>query len=439
MSRPSVLASLAVLGLLAACGGDDDGGGDADAATDDADAAPELHACPGDSEAIAADEPVEGAIAEPGERDAYLFSGTAGTWLLIDIDANPANELDQLDSFLRLHGPDGEVIASNDDALPVGDRDSEIVTRLPADGDYCIEVMALSDADGDDDTEPQGDPSHTYALIMVEVDESDEFATIDPEDGDELADAVGVTFGPSYRYILGELDADDEDFFTFTMPDVGGDTEMLSGYVLPPNASGTGSTSAARSVSIVSDDPEEGSPTVALINHSAGQRAIAPPLREGAYYVRVQAPPSAIGDNGFYVIKARRDPENPIETGEGNESIGTAEALTMNDVDGVSVGFITAELDDGDIDYFSFDVTNGQHARITCSAASAGSGVRGLHVALRDDADANVAQADEAPDEPVVVETDIEETATYAMRLSADTPDVAVVSRYVRCGVRLEP
>jgi hypothetical protein len=430
-----------LVSLAPACGGDDDGGGggaDGGAGADAAaDAATGPVACSGETSELELDVGlVEGAIAEPGERDDYRFTADAGTWVIFGLTANQAGDPEELDAWLRLYGPDGELVVENDDAVPAVGRDPEIVTRLPAGGEYCLQVLAYSDADGDDETEPVGDPDHLYALAPVVVDEEDGFATIDPEDGDELADAAEVALGGATHYILGGLDASDHDLFTFTMPEVDG-LEALFGAVLPPGVQGSGSTSPARAVSIVSNDPDDGSPTLALIAPAAeGQQQISPPLRSGAYYLEVRHGTDT-GADDFYVVKLRRGDENPTEAGEGNETLGNAEALTMNEIAGQTSGFITAELDVGDVDYFSFAVASGQHVSIECGAESVGSGVRDLEIELRDDADATVDQADEQPAASAVVEADIDENATYALRLAAGTPSAAVISRFVRCGVHL--
>ena len=442
MRRPSVLA-VVLVPLFAACGGDDDGGGggggDADGSPDgEPDAASSFGACPGPANPIELDGSfISATIEEPGQRDRYRFVADAGTWVLLDITANVESDPERLDSWLRLYGPDGELIVENDDALPRMGRDSEIITRLTADGQHCIEVLDFTDADGDDGTEPVGGNNYTYDLTTVVLDDDVTNVTFDPEDGDALADAADVDLLTSTHILLGELDPEDLDVFKFTIPEADENSTLYS-VVLPPGVKGTASTTAARAATVVSVDGEE---TVALIRPGSAQTDLSPPLRTGEYYLTLSHTGEAGGDNDFYVVKAMRGPENPVDDSEpANDVMGTATALDMMEVGDEQHGFITTFLDDdADTDWFSFEGLDGYTAVVTCGAESSGSGVRDLVVELRDAGEGLTVQMEESPTEPIAITAQLPANGTYYLRLTPGTPAETVASRFVRCGVVMHP
>jgi hypothetical protein len=84
--------------------------------------------------------------------DVYSFVGEAGQDVTITAEAsNPASPDQDLE--LRLYGPDGEQITSDDDSgseKGLGDRDPAIISfTLPDDGEYSVEVDAIFDISGD--------------------------------------------------------------------------------------------------------------------------------------------------------------------------------------------------------------------------------------------------------------------------------------------------
>lgn len=62
-------------------------------------------------------------------EDHWTFDGTRGQRLRIEMRSS------DLDAFLRLQGPDHQLLASNDDALG---RDAAITIKLPANGRYTV-------------------------------------------------------------------------------------------------------------------------------------------------------------------------------------------------------------------------------------------------------------------------------------------------------------
>lgn len=71
--------------------------------------------------------------------DDWTFTAAAGTAVVIGLES------DQFDAFLFLFGPDGELVAYNDD---FGNSTNSFVSyQLPADGDYTIEVTSYSEGE----------------------------------------------------------------------------------------------------------------------------------------------------------------------------------------------------------------------------------------------------------------------------------------------------
>jgi len=102
---------------------------------------------------------VNGRIDQPGDVDLFGFEGQAQTTLVIEVVARRLNS--PVDSLLQLLGPEGQVLASNDDSDDKGagllphQADSRILYPLTRSGRYTVR---LSDA------QHQGGPDHGYRL-----------------------------------------------------------------------------------------------------------------------------------------------------------------------------------------------------------------------------------------------------------------------------------
>jgi hypothetical protein len=85
-----------------------------------------------------------GCISSPEDKDVFRFSGRAGDVVAAEVYARRAGS--PLDSLLRLIDTKGRVIAWNDDhkdlesGLLTHHADSRLSARLPADGDYFIQI-----------------------------------------------------------------------------------------------------------------------------------------------------------------------------------------------------------------------------------------------------------------------------------------------------------
>jgi hypothetical protein len=89
---------------------------------------------------IALGDSLSGDISSAEPTDRYRLSGTRGQNLVIR-----ATSAD-FDAYLRLYGPDGALVAEDDDSG--GLLNAELRLALPADGDYILEVTSAGYAIG---------------------------------------------------------------------------------------------------------------------------------------------------------------------------------------------------------------------------------------------------------------------------------------------------
>ena len=87
---------------------------------------------------------INGRSDRPGDWDVFEVEGTAGQTIVAEVTARRLGS--PLDSFLKVTGADGQVIALNDDhqdaasGLNTDHADSYLMVKLPADGKYCIHL-----------------------------------------------------------------------------------------------------------------------------------------------------------------------------------------------------------------------------------------------------------------------------------------------------------
>ena len=117
-----------------------------------------------------------------------------------------------------------------------------------------------------------------------------------------------------------------------------------------------------------------------------------------------------------------------------NNTLSGAEPVTFTGMR-ARRGLLLSRLPAGDVDYYRFDVMQGQGIRVACEAESAGSGVRGLSAEIRGADDAKLVGATETNLEnlrsaPVTAPT----AGTYYLRLSGTSvAQTAAVEPWVRC------
>ena len=102
---------------------------------------------------------INGRSDHPGDWDVFAVEGKAGDTIVAEVTARRLGS--PLDSFLKVTGPDGKIIALNDDHFDAGSgmntdhADSYLMVKLPVDGKYCIHLG---------DTRRQGGKAYAYRL-----------------------------------------------------------------------------------------------------------------------------------------------------------------------------------------------------------------------------------------------------------------------------------
>ena len=102
---------------------------------------------------------VNGRIDRPGDWDVFEVEGKAGETIVAEVQARRLGS--PLDSFLKVTGADGKIIAMNDDHYDAGSglntnhADSYLMVKLPADGKYFIHLG---------DTTRHGGKEYAYRL-----------------------------------------------------------------------------------------------------------------------------------------------------------------------------------------------------------------------------------------------------------------------------------
>jgi serralysin len=115
---------------------------------------------------------IHGSVSGNSDVDYYSITLQAGEKLILDIDHSSGG----LDSYLRIYGPNGAELGSNDDLVSFDpgsvstiaphNTDSFISFRAPSAGTYYFSVESFGDLnnDGDDDGQTVGESSGGYSL-----------------------------------------------------------------------------------------------------------------------------------------------------------------------------------------------------------------------------------------------------------------------------------
>lgn len=436
--------------LAAACG--DDGGSArpdaaegppdaaiADAATPDAEDRGDDNDSFGEAVPVGVNDPagVGEAIAAPNDKDYYTFTTTAPGWFIMAIEANPMDDPDMLDAVITLFDANMTQLAQNDDAVPRINTDSEIITYLPAAGQYYIEVQEFGDWTSGI---PEFGDDYLYTLRVAELSMLGA-ANIEPatDPGNTVADAVAaMTPGVLAGFFN---DAADVDVYSVTVAA----GQFLEVSAMPDGTDGYGSTSDIGNLWVTDvtgttimarvnavDGPFDGPFQVSPTFGATGGTALVWIERSGA------TPPGA---NDFWVAKAFTGMDNPREAeppaGLTNDSIATAEPVMMTDFMMFQQGFLLTELStDVDVDYWSVPIAAGQAVNVFCSSRLNGSGVEGLNLSVRRADDSVVATQTENPNLGLQIQNANPGAAgTVYLRFAKTAQDPEVTGTFVRCGL----
>jgi len=384
-------------------------------------------------------------IGTPGDQDFYRFDGTAGQWVLISTEANTDDDAMMVDTVITLFDASMTMIAENDDGVPRANPDSELITRLPADGVYYVMVQEFSQ--WTDATPLEGQADFNYELSVARLNTDATAVTLDAEGGDDLASAQAIGYSvdtSDFGIVVGDFrDGSDVDVFSFT---VGAGKENIRMMMMPSGNTGYGSTTAVGRMWITNADASE---IIARINISEPSDPmlddvvnIQPNLPPGDYNFFVENGGTP-GSNGFYVLKVWRfSADNDPETDDmANNDPTMAQPIALEDDMGVRRGFILPRVGDGDMDYFSFDVMGTEQLNVFCGSASAGSGVQGLTATVFDSTGTTelVSASETATTDIAIRDFSAVSPGNYLLRITKTGQDAEVTGNWARCGIALAP
>jgi hypothetical protein len=170
--RSTIFCSLLL--LVPACG-DDDSAPDANTTPDanlapdagvDANITPDANLLDDNNDSFgeavavptAAPNQVSGVIQVDNDVDYYSVVAAADQWLLISTDANPDDDPAKIDTVITLYNPSQTQVASNDDAQPRVNTDSEIVYHVVTAGTYYVKVQEYGSWLPSDSVPPSSGP-----------------------------------------------------------------------------------------------------------------------------------------------------------------------------------------------------------------------------------------------------------------------------------------
>ncbi|XXX71873.1 pre-peptidase C-terminal domain-containing protein [Sorangium sp. So ce134] len=414
---------------------------------------------------------LEGTL-EPLEEDAdyYSFTGTKGQPVYLISDAKPEDgERDPTypDTVITLLDADGNQIAQNDDPEDGFTNDSELLTVLPADGEYFIVVQDCNAA-FPDFAFPNGcfDPaevvSFDYSLRFLPIDpaasETDSLVgETEPNNGAELAGQMPYELNQDESayyttFVFGSFgDEADVDVYSFTppaTPEV--DNALLAQLSVsgPSGPEGNGSTVEVSEVAVF--NATDLTSAYAKIDPSTGGD-IAVPVEAGQeYFVFVKRPAGEVGKNDFYILLHSRTSSDPLEAEDAtNGDVATPEGGLVsfpNGGGGVSFA-IEGKLADSeeapDVDVYEVpldDVEEGWTISVICGAQRHGSGVRELRAEVLNGDGTEIGathSATETEEEDLFIESaaipEAPEGNRLLVRVSAGTPAADVTSRGYNC------
>lgn len=408
---------------------------------------------------------IDGAFTAEGQSVYYSVKVTPGDFMVIsaDTEATADTESTVVDTAISVFDAAGtKLLAADDDAFPRVSTAASLDYKIPAGTtSLCVQVTDFDTWSGGT-PKLAADPS--FKFFAGKIDTAAEVVTFDAEPNDTTAAAQAgklkafTTPPGAYNYIFGTLkDAADVDVFKFTVP-TGATSVSVEvppiGAPLQSGKSSYGSTMARFTATIKKADGtivSELAPPTGQVEKMSG--SLSSPVEPGDYFLAISRPAGiAPGANDFYSSFISFGTSNPAETettSGGNDTIATAQALTMTTSKTdpkVKDGYILAHLPAGDtLDNFSFPVGNGDKVSVACSAARDGSGLQAFKVELFVDgaskqSETETATADVAwssgtgASKPAVA---ITAAGSAVLQLSAGSLSNTNTGTYYLCGVHV--
>jgi len=368
------------------------------------------------------------------QRDIFRFRGAAGAYY--EIRTGRKNYMP--DTTLTLYDAEGHKLAFNDEGFLwfFDEIDARIVIRLPADGDYYVQVADIeTPAEFFEAYEAGWGPGLFYRLVVRQLGETGDSTVafeLGNHAGQELATPAAFVQRPGQEHrqvtLLGEFEQLlDTDVFEF---DGVGDSVLLA-RVHKSGKEGNGSTALDRLVWIA----DSARATLAEISPAAGQYKLSPPVGADHYSLWLASEGDALGDNDFYAVDLVMVPDNPVEQDDANNgNLEHAEPLLVEEGGYRSRGFVLASLPESDVDYFSFEALPGDTLAVTCNASSEGSGLVSLRAELRGPDDTLLAHALETSTEALEIEgAPVARAGTHYLRLSSGLQRWGLEGDWARC------
>ncbi|HKP56806.1 MAG TPA: PPC domain-containing protein [Polyangiales bacterium] len=358
-------------------------------------------------------------VRSASQVDYFSFEAEAGSFYELATSRSrrfsPDNVMTLLDSELQ-------PIAENDDgSLWDGDSiDARLVVRIAQGGKYFVRVQ-------DPYTPPEVFDNPSFPLLYYHFWVRELLPNgrgVTHESSSQVRFAHDDRSGYDYTTLIGELPSAATDSFKLA----GLREHALIAEVLDSGLRGGQVRVLDRSRHVLAE-----------IDRSRGQHSIHPPLQDQTYELNFTADTDS-GDNAFYAVNLVLMPDNPREHDDaGNDMLRGAEPLEM--VGEVQRrGLLLTTLPEHDVDYFTFDVAAGEQVTLACEAQSGGSGVRGLHVEVRNAADQSLASAFEELDSNVLLDGFIaEQDGPLWLRLNNVASDASEILPWTRCVVLAGP
>jgi hypothetical protein len=408
-----------------------------------------------------------GDLSTTGQVDYYAFTGKAGQAVDIYTQAQgkvkgAAFDPTWIDTVVTLFDSGDKQIAENNDRVPRGDNDSELITLLPADGTYCVRVeecwtWASNPASTCAGTADKANTSYSFGVNLIDPtrpgnvkDVESAGNTPNPITYEPVTGGTGCYLSLLYGSFTGPTDAD---VFSFGPPPQpcapvipGGARSAVFLYVLPAGTSGNGSTTPVGNVYLVdaADPAQNHIAELSATNYQGYARLWVPLDLTKQYTFSIEHPAGSAGSNDFYVTEYFPGSSNYVEVNDAaNDTIAGAEMPPKYNGAGTHY-YIDGDMQtDADIDWWEVPVGTNTMLDVSCAAQREGSGVRGLRVDAVDAAMTSTALGTAIESPTAGADTHYQTIATgvthVGVKISTTMPhDPNVTSTYYHCGIHLQ-